>query len=124
MSKGRGLGIGGVFVRSADPAGLCDWYRRCLGLSLADDFDGVLFPQGALPEKAYGVWSAFPVDSPYFEGTSKGHLINFVVDDVAAVLDRVRTNGGEVAEGPENTDYGVFGWVIDPEGNKIELWAP
>jgi predicted enzyme related to lactoylglutathione lyase len=122
--KGRVLGLGGVFFKSKDPQKLCEWYRTCLGMHIESDFDGGIFKLETLPKEGYTIWSAFPEESEYFKGSDKGYMMNLLVDDVAAILDRVKTEGGTVAGGPEQTEFGVFAWVIDPEGNKIELWKP
>ena len=124
MENGNVLGIGGLFFRSKEPEALVRWYKDCLGLTIATDFPGGMFDPKDLPEEAYSIWSVFPSDTTYLGDRSQGFMINFVVDDVAAVLEKVRAAGGEVSGGPEDTEYGVFGWVVDPEGNKIELWKP
>lgn len=124
MEKGTVIGIGGVFFKAEDPEGLCKWYETCLGMKVASDFTGGTFPISQMPEKGYSIWSAFPSNTKYLDGSTKGFMMNLVVDDVAAVLERVKKNGGNVAGGPEETEYGDFGWVIDPEGNKVELWKP
>ena len=124
MEKGKVLGIGGIFFKAREPKKLCAWYQNCLGLKVEADFDGGTFQLDTLPDEAYSIWSAFPADTNYFKGSKKDYMINFVVDDVSAVLARVKEAGGHVAGGPESSEYGDFGWVIDPEGNKIELWKP
>lgn len=118
------IGLGGVLFKSENPGELCDWYRRCLALDLDPTFDGAVFQSSKLSEKAYSLWAPFRSDSNHFKGGAKDFMINFMVDDVGAILERVRENGGNVAGGPEDTEFGIFGWVIDPEGNKVELWQP
>ena len=85
---------------------------------------GAQFPITQLPLDAYGVLSPFKEDTDYFAPSRQGYMINLVVDDVAACLDNVRAGGANVMPNIETSEYGTFGWFIDPAGNKIELWQP
>lgn len=122
QDKGRVTGIGGVFFKTADPVKLKEWYAENLGLQTNEY--GTLFEIGT-PEgnehKAYMQWSAFSSKSNYFEGEL---MINYRVDDMEALLKKLKANGVEVVDTVETYDYGKFVHVRDLEGNKIELWEP
>jgi predicted enzyme related to lactoylglutathione lyase len=118
------VGIGGVFFKSKNPKALCEWYRDSLGLSMEKDFEGFIFNKSALSEGAYAVLTPFKDSTEYFEPSDQNFMINLIVDDVDGVLYRVKANGGKIVGEPEDTEFGRFGWILDPEGNKIELWKP
>jgi catechol 2,3-dioxygenase-like lactoylglutathione lyase family enzyme len=119
------LGIGGIFFRGKDHAGLKAWYQANLGI------DGITagcatFPWRSIDEPAreeMTVWSIFKQDSTYFGPANPSFMINYIVDDLVEMLDELRAKGLVVEQG-EESEYGHFGWVTDPEGNKIELWQP
>ncbi|HEY2226037.1 VOC family protein [Actinomycetospora sp.] len=114
----RVLGIGGYFVRAADPAALGAWYRDCLGLE--PDENGMW-----RPEAGATVFAAFGSETDYFGARAQQTMINFRVRDLEAMLVQLRAAGADVAEETEDMDgVGRFGWVTDPEGNRIELWQP
>ena len=113
----RVVGIGGTFLRAADPATLGAWYRDCLGIDA--DAHG-LWQQEAGPT----VLAVFDRESAYFPREQQV-MLNLRVRDLDAMLEQLRTRGADVA--PETQDMegiGRFGWVTDPEGNRIELWQP
>jgi len=116
------LGVGGVFFKSPDPSALRAWYARWLGMFTGDN--GVSFHPDALPEGAYTQWSPFPASTEYFEPSSAGFMINLIVDDLDAMLDRLRGSGALVMEDVQDLPEGRFGWFVDPDGNKVELWEP
>ncbi len=118
------LGIGGVFFKSKDPKGLADWYREWLGFEIHAMFCGSVFPPSTMPEKGYTVWSPFEEDTKYFEPSSQAYMINLVVDDLAEALTQVQEGGATLVGDPDDSELGKFGWFIDPEGNKVELWQP
>jgi predicted enzyme related to lactoylglutathione lyase len=124
--KGRALGVGGVFFRSQDPAHLGTWYAETLGLQVENwgKTHGTSFAPTDMPPSAFTVWSAFAADTEYFGETSQGHMINLVVDDLDAALENVRAGGAEVLDAREEHDFGRFGWFVDPDGNRVELWEP
>ena len=112
------LGVGGYFMRAADPAGLSGWYRECLGLDV--DANGV-WRQEAGPT----VFAPFDPDTDYFGSPTQQTMLNFRVRDLDAMLAQLRTKGADVAEETQDmAAVGRFGWVTDPEGNRIELWQP
>jgi predicted enzyme related to lactoylglutathione lyase len=114
----RVLGIGGYFMRSADPAALGAWYRECLGL---DADENGLWHQ----EDGVTVFATFDSDTDYFGSRAQQTMLNFRVRDLDAMLAQLRANGADVADETQEMDgIGRFGWVTDPEGNKIELWQP
>ncbi|WP_406438190.1 VOC family protein [Streptomyces sp. NBC_00631] len=114
----RVLGIGGYFLRSADPAALSAWYRDCLGL---DADDNGLWQPAAGPT----VFAAFESGTDYFGSRTQQTMLDFRVRDLDAMLAQLRTRGADVAEEiQEMAGVGRFGWVTDPDGNRIELWQP
>jgi predicted enzyme related to lactoylglutathione lyase len=116
------LGLGGVFLKAEDPARLAAWYAEALGVATQDygGTFGTRFPLAAGTD-GYAVWSIFPQSATYFPGTT---MVNFRVRDLDAILAQLRAHGAEVDERVEDSEYGRFGWVTDPEGNRIELWQP
>jgi len=120
------LGVGGVFFKSPDPAKLFRWYSQWLGLPVETE-SGVTFvsfsPLG-MPSKGYTVWSAFSSDTTYFLPSGNDFMFNLVVDNLAEALSQVKTGGAQVVGDIEKSDYGQFGWFMDPDGNKVELWQP
>ncbi len=112
------LGIGGYFLRAADPAALGAWYRDCLGLDV--DANGLW-----QPEPGPTVFAAFDSDTDYFGSRTQQTMLNFRVRDLEAMLAQLRAAGADVADDTQDMDgVGRFGWVTDPEGNRIELWQP
>jgi len=124
--KGKVLGVGGVFFRSPDPGRLANWYRDVLGLEIEawGDTHGTSFSPDAMPANAFTVWSAFSSDTEYFGDRRQSFMINLVVDDLDAALANVRAAGGKLIPDKEEHDFGRFGWIEDPDGNRVELWEP
>jgi catechol 2,3-dioxygenase-like lactoylglutathione lyase family enzyme len=122
----RVTGIGGIFFKASDPDALRDWYRRHLGLDI-QEWGGAVFHWDAPgPNDPPGatVWNLFPATSTYFDPSEARFMVNYRVADLARVLDELRAEGCAVDEKTEQSEYGKFGWVMDPEGNRIELWEP
>jgi predicted enzyme related to lactoylglutathione lyase len=115
----RVLGIGGVFLRARDPAALLAWYGEHLGVEL-QDWGGTVFRAEQGDET---VWHAFPAESEYFPRAQQA-MVNFRVRDLDAMLTQLRAAGAEVDAAIEDNAYGKFGWAVDPEGNRFELWQP
>jgi len=114
----RVLGIGGYFLRAQDPAALTAWYRDSLGLDLGEHG---LWHQEPGPT----VVAAFEADTDYFGRRTQQTMLNFRVHDLDAMLAQLRSAGADVAPEAEEMDgVGRFGWVTDPEGNRVELWQP
>ncbi len=124
--KGKALGVGGIFFRSPDPARLANWYRDTLGLDIEawGSTHGTSFLPSAMPANAFTVWSTFSADTEYFGDSGQSFMINLVVDDLDAALDNVKAAGGQVIPEKEEHDFGRFGWMVDPDGNRVELWEP
>ena len=125
-SKDRALGVGGIFFRSKDPARLGAWYSEHLGLEVEawGSTHGTSFSPADMPPNSFTVWSAFANDTEYFGDSGQGHMINLVVDDLDAAMAKVRAGGAEVLVEREEHDFGRFGWFVDPDGNRVELWEP
>lgn len=120
----RVTGIGGIFFKSSDPKRLGAWYRDHLGLDVSD-WGGAVFSWGG-PESEPGmtIWSPFAQDTDKMAPSTASFMINFRVADLDALLAALRAEGCNVLDKTESSDFGKFGWVIDPDGNKIELWEP
>ena len=117
----RVIGIGGVFFKAKDPDSLAAWYKRHLGLDV-QPWGGVSFPCNR-PD-GVTAWSLFPESSEYFAPSKAPFMVNYVVEDLPAVLEALRSEGCDVDAKVETSEYGSFGWVMDPEGNRVELWQP
>ncbi|QYJ73974.1 MULTISPECIES: VOC family protein [Shewanella] len=115
------IGLGGVFFKSSDPEALANWYKTHLGMPV-EHWGGCAFRALDLPKGSYSVWSPFDAGSDYFHPSRHPFMFNLVVDDLDAVLAQAAAGGAEVLPGREDTEFGRFGWFIDPDGNKVELW--
>lgn len=122
----RVTGIGGIFFKAKDPKALGAWYRDHLGIGV-EEWGGAAF-RWASPDNPSGtgttIWSPFKEDTAYFAPSATSFMINYRVADLHALLAQLRAEGCDVDAKVEESEYGKFGWVIDPEGNKIELWEP
>lgn len=121
----RVRGVGGVFFKAVDPERLSKWYRDILGIPM-EPFGGAFFRWSQLDaSKGAGtVFSPFKADTEYFSPSEKPFMINFVVDDLDAMLKQARDAGAVVDDKITEESSGKFGWLMDPEGNRIELWQP
>ncbi|HPF14171.1 MAG: VOC family protein [Planctomycetes bacterium] len=119
---GNVIGLGGIFFRSNDPAALRAWYAKHLGMPVKDF--GAVFQSADVPKGGYHLWSPFEASSNYLGPNGQAVMINLMVDDLQGCLDQVRAAGAEGVRGPEDSDYGRFGWFLDPEGRQVELWEP
>ncbi len=122
----RVAGIGGVFFKAANPEKLYTWYEKHLGLKRERKAGAVLFHwRHVTPgdKRGFTVWSLFPQDTKYFDPSPAGFMINYRVEDLDGLLRVLRKEGVEIA-GHEAYQYGKFAWIMDPEGNRIELWEP
>jgi catechol 2,3-dioxygenase-like lactoylglutathione lyase family enzyme len=122
----RVTGIGGIFIKSPDPARLRDWYQKHLGIPV-EAWGGTAF-QWAGPENPDGrgatVWNVFEASSNYFNPSPAPFMVNYRVADLRALVAALRAEGCQVDDKVDESEYGKFGWVVDPDGNKIELWEP
>ena len=122
----RVTGIGGIFIQARDPAALGAWYKKHLGIDV-QDWGGATFSwadEAGKPVPGTTIWSVAPVGSDTFAGGSAPFVVNYRVADLAALLQALREEGCKVLEKTDDSEYGKFGWVVDPEGNKVELWQP
>lgn len=115
-------GMGGFFFKARDPKALGEWYARHLGLSI-EGWGGVRFEDDAA-RGGYTVWCPFAADTDYFEPSPQPYMINFRVDDLDGMLTQLREAGVTVDDRVEDSEFGRFGWIMDPEGTRIELWQP
>jgi predicted enzyme related to lactoylglutathione lyase len=118
------LGVGGIFFKANEPQKLAQWYAEHLGLTIETTFNGAVFKHSNSPENGATVWSPFAKDTQYFAPSHQDFMFNFIVDDVSQALEQVVAGEGTSLGVSEEEGLGVFGWFIDPEGNKVELWQP
>lgn len=119
-------GIGGVFFKSDSPKKLSEWYAKHLGLKLEPN-GSVMFrwhDEKPFDKNALTVWSLFPKDTKYFEPSTASFMINFRVFNLDQLLEQLRNDGVQVDDKIEEYEYGRFAWIMDPEGNRVELWEP
>lgn len=119
----RVTGIGGIFFKSENPAKLKEWYKNHLGLK-TDEYGCTFWWKDDMGNATSTQWSPFAADTKYFEPSQKQFMQNFRVHDLNSLLQKLKLEGVTIVGEPESYDYGKFGWIIDPEGNKIELWEP
>lgn len=119
-------GIGGVFFKSTgDHAALAAWYRKHLGMPLEDWGGAILkWPDDKAKDKGQTVWHVTKKDSTSFSPSNSSFMINYRVDDMGALLAQLRAGGVTILKGPQSDDTGTFAWIMDPDGNKVELWEP
>lgn len=119
----RVVGVGGIFFKAKDPAALNAWYEKHLGMKF-EPWGGVVFQDGPGAAPGTTVWSLFKADTQYFAPSTAPFMINYRVDNLDALLEALRAEGCQVDEKVDKSELGNFGWVMDPEGNRIELWEP
>ena len=122
----RVTGIGGIFFQAKDPVALRAWYQKHLGIDV-QDWGGTAFTwtDGAgNPTTGTTVWSIGPAGGDSYAPSTSTFMINYRVADLAALLLALREEGCNVLENTDDSEFGKFGWVMDPEGNKVELWQP
>ena len=120
----RVTGIGGIFFKAKDAPALRAWYRRHLGIDV-QDWGGAAFrwaDSQATPTCGTTIWSIAPQESNQFAPGNASFMVNYRVEDLHAVVAALRAEGCHVLEKIEESEYGNFAWVIDPEGNKVEFW--
>lgn len=115
------LGVGGIFFKSANPEKLYQWYERWLGFK-ADPGAGFNFSPQNMPKDSITVWSAFDATTEYFAPSVKEYMFNLIVDDLKEALNQVKEGEAEIIGDIQEYEFGKFGWFIDPDGNKVELW--
>jgi predicted enzyme related to lactoylglutathione lyase len=119
-------GIGGVFFKSkSDHKALAAWYQKHLGLPLESWGGAVLkWPDDTAEDKGLTVWHVAEKESKWFSPSDSAFMINYRVDDLVELIAKLRAEGVEVVSGPESHENGKFAWIMDPDGNKVELWEP
>ena len=122
MNK-RVTGIGGVFFKSKDPKASKDWYKKHLDFN-TDDYGCTFWWKDEEGNKASTQWSPFADNTTYFEPSEKPFMFNYRVDNLVDLLETLKEEGVTVLGEIQEFDYGKFGWILDQEGNKIELWEP
>lgn len=119
-------GLGGVFVKAGDTKELGRWYKEKLGLA-PEDYGGFHFTWREAKDPAsegLTIFSLFDKDTDYFGEASRDVMMNFRVDDLDAYLAALKEAGVTVIDNREDSEFGRFAWIEDPEGNRIELWQP
>ncbi|HEV7164935.1 MAG TPA: VOC family protein [Gammaproteobacteria bacterium] len=122
----RVTGIGGIFFSAKDPVALRVWYKKHLGIDV-QEWGGAALPwadAAGNPTKGSTIWSVGAADGKQFAPSKAPFMINYRVADLVTLLAELRKEGCDVLEKADDSEYGKFGWVMDPEGNKVELWEP
>jgi predicted enzyme related to lactoylglutathione lyase len=122
----RVTGIGGVFFKSrSDNKALAAWYHTHLGMPL-EDFGGAIlkWPEDKAEDHGLTVWHVAEKDSRWFSPSASDFMINYRVDKLDELIAQLTASGGKILQGPESHENGRFAWIIDPDGNKVELWEP
>ena len=120
----RVTGIGGIFLTAKDPVAQRAWYQKHLGIDV-QAWGGTAFSsadEAGHAIKQSTIWSMVSAEGSPFAPSASPFMVNYRVDDLAALLQALREEGCQVLEHSEDGEYGKFGWVLDPEGNKVELW--
>ena len=122
----RVTGIGGIFFKAKDAPVLQAWYKRHLGIDV-QEWGGAAFTwtdgEGQ-PLAGTTAWSIDPAQSDHYAPSTASFMVNYRVEDLLALVKVLREEGCNVLENIDDSEYGKFAWVIDPEGNKVELWQP
>ncbi|CAM3829743.1 VOC family protein [Rheinheimera salexigens] len=122
----RVTGIGGIFFKAKDAAALQAWYKRHLGIDV-QDWGGTAFTwadSNGQPIGGTTIWSVASSETEQFAPSQASFMVNYRVQDLDALMALLKAEGCQVLEKTDESEYGKFGWVIDPEGNKVELWQP
>jgi catechol 2,3-dioxygenase-like lactoylglutathione lyase family enzyme len=123
--RGRVIGIGGVFFKSANRDQLREWYSKHLGLTDKGQGAMLRWREHGDPQKEHVTsWTIFPATSKYFDPSPAPFMIDYVVDDMDALLDRLKEEGVKIDPKRMDAPFGRFAWIYDSDGNKVELWQP
>jgi catechol 2,3-dioxygenase-like lactoylglutathione lyase family enzyme len=119
-------GIGGVFFKAKGGSKeLAAWYQKHLGMALEDWGGAILkWPEDTSSDKGVTVWHTADADSEWFAPSQSNFMINYRVDNLDEMLAQLEAGGVEIVKGPDSEENGKFAWVLDPDGNKVELWEP
>jgi predicted enzyme related to lactoylglutathione lyase len=123
----RVIGIGGIFFKAENPKELASWYKTHLGVPIDETYGGYTFnwsDNTERPSNGYTIWSPFNQSTEYLNPGKKDFMFNFIVDDLRTLVDVLESEGISTLGEIEDTDFGLFTWIMDPEGNKVELWEP
>ena len=122
----RVTGVGGIFFKSTkDNAALAAWYQKHLGMPLEAWGGAILrWPDDKAEDRGLTVWHVAEKDTQWFSPSHSSFMVNYRVDDLVELLAELRAAGVEVVSGPESHENGKFAWILDPDGNKVELWEP
>ncbi len=121
--KNRVTGLGGFFFKTKDPDHIKNWYKEHLGIP-TDAYGWTFWWRDENGNKCSTQWSPFKEDTTYFQPSEKQFMMNFRVENLTELLKVLKEEGVTIVGEIEEYDYGKFGWILDPEGNKIELWEP
>ena len=118
------IGLGGIFFKSEDPNALALWYKTHLQVPVENWGGAAFYLNNLMPTAAagYSVWTPMSADSDYLHPSAKSFMFNLIVDDLDGALEQVRNGGAQVIAETEDSEFGRFGWFVDPDGNKVELW--
>ncbi|WP_394340154.1 VOC family protein [Lutibacter citreus] len=119
----RVTGIGGIFFKTSNPNKLKDWYKSHLGFNV-DDWGSTFWWKTKNGKPASTQWSPFENETTYFSPSTKDYMFNYRVDNLVELLKKLKEEKVTIVGEIEEFEYGKFGWILDPEGNKIELWEP
>ncbi len=122
----RVTGIGGIFIKAKDPVALRAWYKKHLGIDV-QEWGGTAFrwaDESGQATLGTTIWSVGGPEGDYFAPSTSSFMVNYRVADLHSLLSALREEGCNVLEKTDDSEYGKFGWVMDPEGNKVELWQP
>lgn len=122
----RVTGIGGIFFKARDPVALRAWYRKHLGVDV-QEWGGAAFrwiDGEGRPAGGTTIWNVTDAGSDYFAPSTASFMVNYRVEHLHVLLGALRAEGCTVLDKIDESEYGKFGWVVDPEGNKVELWEP
>tara|TARA_B100000508_G_scaffold137355_1_gene131519 strand:+ start:16459 stop:16866 length:408 start_codon:yes stop_codon:yes gene_type:complete len=119
----RVTGIGGIFFKCKNPEMMREWYKNHLGLN-TDQYGTVFISGGKDSNEQFTSWSPFEEDTSYFSPSKKDFMINYTVEDLSELLSVLKSEGVEIVGEIQSFEYGKFAHILDPEGNKIELWEP
>ena len=122
QAEGRITGIGGVFFKAKDPKALAAWYRDVLGMPV-QSWGGAALKYDAPGHPPAAAWMLFPENTDHFAPSKAEFSINYAVEGMDALLARLKSKGVEILK-QDSDDFGRFAWILDPEGNKVELWEP
>jgi len=117
-------GIGGVFFKAQDPKGLAAWYSEHLGIKSSHGYADFTWREKDHPDQiGHTAWAIFPTNATHFGQSSTSLMIDYRVGNLDLMLDQLRRDGVKI-EKVEDSDFGRFAWIMDPEGNRVELWQP